>query len=200
MAGPPLFLKACATPRGLVLAAVAVGAFAALSHFAMIPAYRQITGFAPFDVQFPLSRFGVAVVLGAIGKGAATQVYVLFAITDLAYAAATAWFFTLLWVWLFAKVPMRLFATLTRGGILLLPSYVVVTDLAAKAGFFRLLGGLSGPSYGATIEFSVMAHRVAFALMDLRNYLTGAFLLLFAFGALARWRAKPASSAPPFPS
>ena len=54
---------------------------------------------------------------------------------------------------------------------------MLILDLVGKAGFFRLVSGLDGDAYTDTIDFSVTVHRLAFALTDVRNALTAAFVL-----------------------
>ncbi|MBY0509520.1 MAG: hypothetical protein K2P94_05150 [Rhodospirillaceae bacterium] len=178
MPGPWAFLKSNATPRGLGVAAGAVMLLMLTVQFALIPPYEAITGYLPFDAQPRLSQFMVGVELGAFAKGTATMAYVMYAIGDALADMATAWLFVLFWHGLFEKIPTRLFAFLARGGILLVPLYVLAMDLAAKAGFFRLLNGVEGPSYAATADFSVTVHRLAMVLADLRNYLTAAFVVI----------------------
>ena len=184
----------------LIIAAAAVTVFGLISHFVLIPTYREITSFTPFDVQVPLSQFMIAVELGAFAKGAATNAYILFAMIDLAYAITTAWMFTLVWQELFSRAPTQLFAFLTRGSILWVPSYVVILDLVAKAGFLRLIQGTAGPPYIATIEFCSDVHRLKFAIVGVRNYLTAAFALIAAFEILSKLRSRHSSSGSAFPS
>ncbi len=160
----------------MVVMAVAV-ALTLASQYIAGPIYRGIAGFMPFDAQPSLSRFMIAVELGASVNDGASSAYILFALVDAAAVIAAAWTFALLWLWLFITVPTRLFAFLMRGGIVLLPFYVVVLDIVAKVAFFRLIGGLSGASYATTIECVAFVHRLKFALVDLRNYLTAALLL-----------------------
>lgn len=194
------FLKARATGRGLAVAAGAAVVFGLISRLFLVPAYHGISGFTPFDVQFPLSPFMIAVERGGYAEGSAVAAYVLFAAVDLLYMVATAWLFILGWVWLFSKVPTRLFAFLTRGGILMLPTYIVFLDIATKVGFFRLVCGLTGPSFAATVEFCATIHRLKFALIDIRLYLTAAFLLVVVLGLVIRQRPPRRSSGSAFPS
>ena len=188
MRGPGTFVKSYATVRGVAVAAAVTGLLALVVSLLLIPAYREVTGFIPFDAQARLSHFMIGVELGAVDKGKATQIYALFAAVDVVYAAATAWLFILFWSWLFAMAPTRLFAFLMRGGILLVPFYVFILDVIAKVGFFRLVRGLDDSAYAAAVDFSVMVHRLGFALRDLRSYLTMAFLLAIAIGFLLRRR------------
>ncbi len=195
---PAALLKIYATPRGIVVAVAAAIALGVISHFVMAPNYRDVSGFAPFDVQFPLSPFVIAVELGGHAPDSATTAYLLFAVADFAYALATAGVFTLLWAWLFFKAPTRLFAFLARGGILMVPFYAAILDLAAKVGFFRLVRGLGGSAYAGTVEFCATIHRLESALLDIRYYLTAAFLLIIAVGFLLRQSARRSSSGSAF--
>ena len=188
MRGPGTFVKSYATVRGVAVAAAVTGLLALVVSLLLIPAYREVTGFIPFEAQPRLSHFMIGVELGAVDKGKATHIYALFAAVDVVYAAATAWLFTLFWNWLFTMAPTRLFAFLTRGGILLVPFYVFILDVVAKVGFFQLVRGLDDSAYAAAVDFSVLVHRFGFALRDLRNYLTVAFPLAVAIGFLLRRR------------
>jgi hypothetical protein len=190
MPSPWAFLKMRATLRGLAFAAGVAALLALTVHVALIPPYEAITGYVPFDAQARLSQFMVGVELGAFAKGAATGAYVIYAVGDALSAVATAWLFMLFWQWLFARAPTRLFAFLARGGILLVPVYVLALDLAAKVGFFRLVKGLEEPSYAATVDFSVTVHRLAMALADLRNYVTAVLVVTAIVSLLLKrhWR------------
>ena len=183
-------LKSWTGGRGFIAAVVIAGILALVERFSLIPAYRAVTGFTPFDVQFPLSHFMVGVELGAFDKAAARGVYIAFAAVDAVYQLAVAGVFTLLWMWLFARAPMALVAFLRRGGILMVPTYAVLLDLVTKAGFVRLLQGPGGADAGGIIEFSVTVHRLAFAVADIRNILTAVFLAL-AVGVAVRRRRVP---------
>lgn len=191
MWGPTALLKAYATVRGILAAAVIVALLALLVRLVLIPAYQDVTGFIPFDAQPRLSQVMIGIELGAFAKGAATDAYTLFAMGDIVRGMAVAWFFTLVWAWLFAKAPSRLFGFLARGGIFLVPTYVVILDVAAKLGFYRLLLGLSDPDYSAVANFSVTAHRLSFALADLRLYLTAGFILIAVFIFMLQRRMLP---------
>lgn len=171
------FLRSQATGQRLMVVMAVAVALTLASQYIAGPIYRGIAGFMPFDAQPSLSRFMIAVELGASVNDGASSAYILFALVDAAAVIAAAWTFALLWLWLFITVPTRLFAFLMRGGIVLLPFYVVVLDIVAKVAFFRLIGGLSGASYATTIECVAFVHRLKFALVDLRNYLTAALLL-----------------------
>jgi hypothetical protein len=189
MRGTADFIARRATSRGIALAALIVVVLTLIVRFALIPAYRDITGFVPFDAHARLSRVMIGIELGAFPQGAATGVYIVFALVDIARAAAAAWLFVLAWRWLFEYFPARLSGFLSRGGILLVPVYVVALDIAAKVGFFRLLESGSVAAHTALVDFSVMAHRMGFALADARNYLTVGFILIAAIGFWRRMRA-----------
>jgi hypothetical protein len=182
------FIRSQSTSRRVLVALAVAVVLALVSRYIAVPIYRDVAGFTPFDVQESLSRFMIAFELGAIGKDAATGAYVLFALVDAPAVLATAWFFAVFWTWLFIKNRTRLFSFLMRGGIIMLPFYVVVLDFAAKVAFFRLLRGLAGDSYGATVDFAVMAHRLKFAFIDLRDYLSVALLVASVFAVFLRRR------------
>ena len=178
------FLRSGITLRALLMMAAMTAALGLLSRFVFGPLYRSVTGFLPFDAQFPLSKIMIVVELGAFDKGAATTPYLLFAAVDLAYMIATAALFTMIWMWLFTKFPSPLFGFLRRGGIAMLPSYIVALDIVTKIGFFRLVSGLSGADYASVVEFCATVHRLKFALGDIRTYLTVGFLLAIALTML----------------
>jgi hypothetical protein len=180
MRGLTAFLSSRATGRNIIGTSMAAAVMWSAATFILIPAYRDITGFAPFDVQSPLSRFMIGIELGAFEESAAIGAYIMFAIVDGLRGILLACAVMLSWLWLFARRPTKLSAMLVRGGILLVPWYVVLLDITAKFAFARLLKGLSGASYGATIEFAATVHRIEFAFIDLRNYLTVAFIVLAA--------------------
>jgi hypothetical protein len=182
-------LATCATPRGLLIIAAIAGMLHLAARLYVVPIYREITGFVPFDLQSRLSKFMIAVELGAFDKGAAADIYRVFAALDFGAGIFTALLFAASWNWIFAKAPTRTFRLLTRGGIVLLPAYVVMLDAVAKVGYLRVLGDLSGPSYAATIEFCVAVHGLKFALIDIRNYGTLAIIVIAAATLVRRRRA-----------
>ncbi len=172
------YLLSRATGRNVLIVLTLSIVLALLSKFVMAAIFRGVAGFEPFDLQASLSRNMLAIELGTMDKGAATGFYIPFMVIDEMFAVASAFAYALFWAWLFAKVPTRVFYFLSQGGILLTPFAAIFCDLAAKGGFVRLLHGLSGPAYAATIEFSVTAHRLKYAFVDLRNYLSLAFVLV----------------------
>jgi len=178
-----------ATLRGIALAALLAAVLTLVVRLGLIPPYRDITGFVPFDVHMRLTRVMIGIELGAFPQGAATGIYIAFALVDAVRAAATAWLFVLLWRWLFEYFPARLSGFLSRGGIRLVPVYVVGLDIVAKMGFYRVLEGGSMATQVSLVDFSVMAHRMGFALADARNYLTVGFTLIAAIGFWRRYRA-----------
>jgi hypothetical protein len=175
-----------ATIRGMAVAAAATAILGLATHLLLVPPYREITGFAPFDLQFPLSQVMIGIELGAFAKNAAAWAYTHFAIAHFAFGLATAVLFALAWAWLFEKCPTRMFGFFMRGGILMLPFYVVLLDAVEKAGFSRLLSGAAAQSYSATIEFCVTVHRLKFALADIRNYVTLAIVVIVGITLLRR--------------
>ncbi len=178
---------ACVTVRGLLIIAAIAGALQLTSSLVLAPQYREITGFAPFDLQSRLSPFMIGVELGAFEKAAAAGIYRIFAGVDFAAGIVTALLFSVFWTWIFTKAPARMFDFLKRGGVLMLPAYAVVLDAITKVGYARLLGGLNGPGYAETIEFCATVHRLKFALIDIRNVVTLALLVIAAIGL---WRSR----------
>jgi hypothetical protein len=172
--------------RAVLFTAAVAGLLAAIVRYAVIPPYLDVVGFIPFDAQPRLSHIMVGIELSAFRRGVPADVYLLFAIVDFLSAAATACAFTIGWIWLFARVPNRIFAFLKRGGILLLPSYVLLLDAIMKVAFYRLVGGIDSGAYAAGIEFAVMVHRLGSALTDVRNYLTAAFVIAAVTGLILR--------------
>jgi hypothetical protein len=164
--------------RGFVIIAALAAALGLAARYIFAPMYMEIAGFLPFDLQFPLSRFMIGVELGTFEGAVAIKPYVLFAVVHFGYVAAVAALFTLFWRWLLTTSATRMLVFFRRGGILMIPSYVVVVDLLAKVGFFRLLGGFDWPSPGLAVDVCASIHRFKFAMVDIRNYLTIAFILV----------------------
>ena len=198
-----VFLKSHLTPwitgRGFFAIAAVAAVLGLLAHFALAPAYRELTGFLPFDLQYPLSRFMIGVELGAFDGANAIKSYVVFAAVHFAFGIAVAAVFTLLWAWLFSMTSSRVIAFLRRGGILMVPWYVVIVDLLGKVGFFRLLGGLAWPDHATAVELCAPLHRFKFAMMDIRNYVTIALVLVVVVDVVMRKNAgrnRPDSSFP----
>ncbi len=179
------FLRAHATVRGFMAALLVIGACTLVIRFALIPMYRNATGFLPFDAQPGLSPFSIGVQLGAFPIADARWVYLPFAVFDALSVLATAWVFALLWTWLFDRAPTRLFAFLTRGGFVLVPFYVLVFDLAGKVGFFRLVSSGRGDATAALVDLCVWLHRFEYGFITLRNDATIAFLLVIAWTLIA---------------
>ena len=183
--------------RGAVAAAAVAGSLYLVERVSLIPAYRAITGFAPFDLQTPLSQVMIGIELGAFEERAAIGAYAAFAAVDLMLGVALAAMFTFLWMWLFEKAPTKAFTFLKRGGILMLPSYVVILDMAAKVGFYRLLQGLGGEALAETIEFCATVHRLHLAVADIRDIMAAVFVGVAAAVAAKRLRKSAAGSLQP---
>jgi hypothetical protein len=175
--------------RRVVIAATVAALMWVLARLVLSEAYRAQTTFLPFDLQFPLTQFMIAIELGVFKRGTATAAYAAFAAADLVYAVAVAWFFTGLWVWLFAAQPSRLFHFLKRGGILMLPWYIVAMDAANKIGFYLIVDGRWMESYGEIVNVVVTVHRLKFAMSDIRDYLTLGFLVVAGLSVLQKMRA-----------
>ena len=183
--------------RGAVAAAAVAGSLYLVERVSLILAYRAITGFAPFDLQTPLSQVMIGIELGAFEERAAIGAYAAFAAVDFMLGVALAAMFTFLWMWLFEKAPTKAFTFLKRGGILMLPSYVVILDMAAKVGFYRLLQGLGGEALAETIEFCATVHRLHLAVADIRDIMAAVFVGVAAAVAAKRLRKSAAGSLQP---
>ncbi|MCA0201202.1 MAG: hypothetical protein LCH56_10225 [Proteobacteria bacterium] len=174
------FLKSRASGRAVAAAAIFALLVAAVQHWVLIPHFQAVTTFKPFDVQFPLTRYMVAIQLGAYERTAGPA-YLPFFMVDLLLAFVSAGTLMLLWSWLFRR-PNRISAFLERGGIIFVPLYTLVCDVAENIAFGRLIGGLSGDSFANTVEFAVTVHSVRGALLDLQVILTLLFVILFGLG------------------
>src|SRR5690606_16403265 len=119
----------------------------------------------------PLTRYMIAIQLGAYGDGAAPA-YLPFVLVDTLLAFVSAAALILLWSWLFRAQPTRASAFLERGLVVLVPVYTLLCNIAENIAFARLIGGLSGDAYARTISFAVTAHGVHAAFLDLQMILT----------------------------
>ncbi len=182
------YLKSRATGRavaGLVIFAL----LAVLVQYAvLIPNFQAATTFKPFDVQVPLTRYMIAIQLGAYQETAA-RAYLPFVLVDTLLSFVTAAALMLLWSWLFRMQPTRVFAFFERGLVVLVPAYTLVCNIIENIAFARLIGGLSGEAYVKTLEFAVTIHGVHTAFLDLQVILTVVFVILFGLAAGAQARA-----------
>lgn len=188
MTGIFAFLKSRASGRAVAGAVIFALLVVIVQQWILVPHFQAVTTFKPFDVQFPLTRYMIAIQLGAYGPTAGAA-YLPFFIVDLLLAFVSAGALMLLWSWLFRK-PNRVMAFLERGGIILVPLYTLSCDIAENVAFARLIGGLSGESYANTIQFAVTVHGIRGALLDLQMILTVLFVILFGLGAGAPSQAR----------
>ena len=176
------YLKSRATGRavaGLVIFAL----LAVLVQYAvLIPNFQAATTFKPFDVQVPLTRYMIAIQLGAYHPTAAPA-YLPFVLVDTLLSFVSAAALMLLWSWLFRTQPTRVFAFLERGFVVLVPVYTLICNVIENIAFARLIGGVSGEAYARTVEFAVTIHSVHNAFLDLQMILTIVFVILFALAA-----------------
>jgi hypothetical protein len=176
------YFKSRASGRAVAGAVIFALLVVLVQQTLLVPHFQAVTGFKPLDVQFPLSRYTIAIQLGAYGQDAGAA-YLPFLMVDLVLAAASAAALVLLWAWLFRQQRTRMFSFLERGAVILVPVYTLGCDFAENVAFARLIGGLSGESYAGTIEFAVMIHSVRGALLDVQVILTVLFVILFGFAA-----------------
>ncbi len=181
------YLKSRATGRtvaGLVIFALLLGV---VQYAVLIPNFQAATTFKPFDVQSPLTRYMIAIQLGAY-EDAAAPAYLPFILVDTLLAFVSAAALMLLWSWLFAAQSTRVFTFLERGLVVLVPVYTLLCNIAENIAFARLIGGLPAESYVGTLEFAVTIHSVHTAFLDLQMILTVVFVVLFALAAGAQAR------------
>lgn len=188
MSGLARHLKSRASGRAVAGVMIFALLVVLVQHALIIPHFQAATTFKPFDVQFPLTKYMIAIQLGAYGETAAAA-YLPFVVVDFVLGAATAAALMLLWAWLFRERPNRLFAFLERGAVFLVPIYTLGCDVAENAAFARLIGGHAGESYAGTIEFAAMIHGVRGAFLDLQVILTVVFVILFVLGVGGQERA-----------
>ncbi|MGE4062439.1 MAG: hypothetical protein AB7E79_03635 [Rhodospirillaceae bacterium] len=185
MSGLANYLKSRASGRAVTGAMIFAFLVVLVQHAVLIPHFQAATTFKPFDVQFPLTKYMIAIQLGAYEETAAAA-YLPFVVVDLLLALVSTAALMLLWAWLFRAQPNRLFAFLERGAIFLLPVYTLACDIAENVAFARLIGGLAGANYAGTIDFAVMIHGVRGALLDLQVILTVVFVILYSLSVGAR--------------
>jgi hypothetical protein len=183
------FLKSRASGRAVAAAVIFALLVVVVQYWVLIPYFQAVTTFKPFDVQFPLTRYMVAIQLGAYERTAGAA-YLPFFVVDLLLGFVSAGALMLLWSWLFRQ-PNRISAFLERGGIILVPLYTLGCDIAENIAFARLIGGLAGDGYAGTVQFAVTVHGVRGALLDLQVILTVLFVILFGLGTGRRTRPGP---------
>jgi len=152
--------RALATDRNVFALFLALCAMLLVTHILIVPVYKVFaSGFAPFDVQFPLTREMVAIQRGAMGAGVET-VYLAFALLDVATQWMIAVFFALFWSWITLKVPHPSFDRLLARGILLLPFLAAICDIGENTGFAILvIADPHDPLHDVT-DFTLSLHRV----------------------------------------
>ncbi len=181
------FLKSRASGRAVAAAVIFALLVVVVRDGMLVPHFQAVTTFKPFDVQFPLTRYMIAIQLGAYERTAGPA-YLPFFVVDLLLSFVSAGALMLLWAWLFRR-PNRISAFLERGGIIFVPLYTLGCDIAENIAFARLIGGLTGESFAGTVEFAVTVHGVRGALLDLQVILTLLFVILFGLGAGRREQA-----------
>lgn len=177
------YLKSRATGRTVAGTVVFALLVVLVQYTVLIPHFQAATTFRPFDVQFPLTRYMIAIQLGAYGETAGPA-YLPFLLVDTLLAFVSAGALMFLWAWLFGRQPTRIFSFLERGAVILVPAYTLACDIAENIAFARLIGGrLSGEAYANTIQFAVTVHSVRGAFLDLQVILTVIFVILFGLAA-----------------
>lgn len=122
----------------LFLLAITIISFA-LMAVVITPAFQEATnGLRPFDLNFGITAEVIYRDLPEYTDRSRT-LYIWFAVADYLYPAAAATFFSMLWAWMFNKLPNRLFARLTGIGVLLIPFIFALVDWLENAGFLFVI-------------------------------------------------------------
>lgn len=174
-----------ATGRTVVSGVIFAGLVYLIQSAILVPYFRAVTGFVPFDLQFPLTRYMMAIQLGAYDSRAPAA-YLPFVVTDTVLNALTTTVLMLLWTWLFHAQPNRVFDFFQRGAVMLVPVYALLCDMAENLAFSALIGGLSGEQAILALRVGVVAHNVRGAFLDLQMIFTLVFVILFALVAVRR--------------
>lgn len=184
MTGLTAYLKGRATGRAVAASVILAALLYLLRDAVLVPYFRDVTGFVPFDVQFPLTRFMMAIQLGAYHSPAAARVaYLPFLVIDVLYAFASAASLMFLWTWLFMRQPNQIFDFLERGAVVLVPAYTLICDVGENIAFAWLVGDRSGEGHPIGFWLAEVIHGVRGALLDLQMILTGVFVIIFVFTA-----------------
>ncbi len=175
--------RSLATDRNVVALFLGLCVTLLVTHVLIVPVYKVFaSGFAPLDVQYPLTQEMVAIQRGAMGAGVET-VYLAFALLDVATQWVIAVFFALLWAWITVKVPHPSFDRLLSRGLLLFPFLVAVCDIGENAGFALLvIADPHDPLHDIT-RLTLSVHRVRVLLGDATMAIT---IVLISFGAYFR--------------
>jgi hypothetical protein len=122
----------------LFLLAITIISFVLMAAV-VTPAFQEATnGLRPFDLNFGITAEVIYRDLPEYTDRSRT-LYIWFAIADYVYPAAAAAFFSMLWAWMFNKVPNRLFARMTGAGVLLIPFFFALADWLENAGFLFVI-------------------------------------------------------------
>jgi len=133
------FIQARASGRVvLVLFAIAIVSMWVMAAV-ITPAFQDATnGLRPFDLNIGITAEDMYRDLPAYSDRSRT-LYVWFAIADYIYPLAAGTFFSLLWAWMFNKVPTPFFNRMTAAGILLFPFLYSLVDWSENAGFLLVV-------------------------------------------------------------
>jgi hypothetical protein len=176
-------LRDHATDRNVVVLFLALCATLLVTRVLIIPVYQTFAaGFAPLDMQFPLTREMVAIQRGAMGPGVET-VYLAFSLVDVATQWVTAIFFALFWLWITVKVPHPSFDRLLARGLLLVPFLAPICDVGENIGFAILvIANPHDPLHDIT-RATLLLHNVRVWLGDATMAIT---IVLIGFAAYFR--------------
>jgi len=181
-------LQRAATGRNVIVAFLAAFALVTVLTSVLSPPLRELTGFEPFDVQYPISRESIAIQLGAYEAQAAAA-YDLFAVGDFLLLAALALFTALAWAWLMKVAPNKLYDLITRGGVLVMPFLPALADIIENI-CFLLIVHRSVDLTSGIIEAAVAAHRAKMMLLTVNNSIWVVLITVTAVVWVQAWRGR----------
>jgi hypothetical protein len=138
------FFQRSASGRNVIILLFVAIASMWLMAAVITPAFQDATNdLRPFDLNLGITAEIMYRDLPAYTERS-RRLYVWFAIVDYIYPAAVAAFFSLLWAWIFNKVPTPFFDRLRAAGILIFPFLYALVDWLENAGFLFVIFGYPG--------------------------------------------------------
>ena len=182
------YLQSKATGRNVLIALGLLLAIGLSFNLIFTPIYQQAAaGFAPFDVQFPLTREMIIIQLGAAGENTFAA-YLPFAILDMPFPIIAGTFTALFWAWLIAKAGSASLRGAYQRGWWIWAFFPVACDLAENYAFLSILHAHPEPLIDM-IDFAVVVHRGKFVFVAISQGVT----LVLMVATLVMWlrRRKP---------
>jgi hypothetical protein len=159
-----------------VLIAFALMALSGASFGVLTPIYRNVAGFEPFDMQFPLTKESMIIQFGAFGDGVFAA-YLPFAAVDMFFPIFGAAFTVLLWGWLATRSGAAFLSAAYRGGWWIWGAFPAVCDLWENVLFLRLLSAYPRLLPDA-IDTAVAVHRGKLVLLSIAQGITAALIVV----------------------